>query len=195
MITDEKPPLDDDLLMHYGVRGMKWGVSKAKSASGAPGRYLDSRGISKKKVASGVVGTATVSALLLHPSTRPHAIKLAKSTVLFGASAAGKVLRATGQLGVTALHEVSSVSYKVVKTVGGVAGRATASVGKSTAKLIAEASGLTGKPALAASRPKLKLQERVRGSISRGKDVLIRKRSFFSQIPQMVTAPLGLAIT
>lgn len=28
MITDEKPPLDEDLLMHFGIRGMRWGVRK-----------------------------------------------------------------------------------------------------------------------------------------------------------------------
>lgn len=28
MIHDTKPPLDDDLLIHYGVPGMKWGVRK-----------------------------------------------------------------------------------------------------------------------------------------------------------------------
>lgn len=28
MIHDTKPPLDDDLLMHFGVMGMKWGVRK-----------------------------------------------------------------------------------------------------------------------------------------------------------------------
>lgn len=28
MFDDEKPPLDDDLLMHYGVPGMRWGRRK-----------------------------------------------------------------------------------------------------------------------------------------------------------------------
>lgn len=27
-MLDEKPPLDEDLLLHYGVKGMKWGVRK-----------------------------------------------------------------------------------------------------------------------------------------------------------------------
>lgn len=29
MIDDDKPPLDEALLMHVGVRGMKWGVRKS----------------------------------------------------------------------------------------------------------------------------------------------------------------------
>lgn len=30
MIDAEKPPLDDDLLMHFGIKGMKWGQRKAE---------------------------------------------------------------------------------------------------------------------------------------------------------------------
>lgn len=37
MIHDEKPPLDDDLLMHYGVPGMRWGHRK-NAAPGVPRR-------------------------------------------------------------------------------------------------------------------------------------------------------------
>lgn len=33
MITQEKPPLDEALLAHYGVRGMKWGVRKSRESS------------------------------------------------------------------------------------------------------------------------------------------------------------------
>lgn len=31
MIVAEKPPLDEDLLMHFGVKGMRWGVSTKRT--------------------------------------------------------------------------------------------------------------------------------------------------------------------
>lgn len=34
MLHDEKPPLDDALLLHYGTKGMKWGRRKGKSTTG-----------------------------------------------------------------------------------------------------------------------------------------------------------------
>lgn len=34
MITAEKPPLDADLLVHYGIKGMKWGLRKSKAQTG-----------------------------------------------------------------------------------------------------------------------------------------------------------------
>lgn len=35
---NSKPELNDELLMHYGMRGMKWGVRRGKSVTGV-GRY------------------------------------------------------------------------------------------------------------------------------------------------------------
>jgi hypothetical protein len=34
MIVSEKPPLDEALLIHYGIRGMKWGVRRGKGVTG-----------------------------------------------------------------------------------------------------------------------------------------------------------------
>jgi hypothetical protein len=34
MIVVEKPPLNEDLLIHYGIRGMKWGVRRGKGVTG-----------------------------------------------------------------------------------------------------------------------------------------------------------------
>lgn len=39
-----KPPLDEDLLMHYGIKGMKWGVRRGSSKTGvsrARGAQID----------------------------------------------------------------------------------------------------------------------------------------------------------
>lgn len=35
MLVDDKPPLDEDLLMHFGVPGMKWGHRKARDTGGS----------------------------------------------------------------------------------------------------------------------------------------------------------------
>lgn len=34
MIIEEKPPLDEALLIHYGIRGMKWGMRKGRGTTG-----------------------------------------------------------------------------------------------------------------------------------------------------------------
>lgn len=36
MLLDEKPPLDEDLLAHFGVKGMHWGQRKEKASSAKP---------------------------------------------------------------------------------------------------------------------------------------------------------------
>lgn len=36
MITAEKPALNEDLLVHFGIKGMKWGIRKDRSSSPAP---------------------------------------------------------------------------------------------------------------------------------------------------------------
>jgi hypothetical protein len=35
MLMDDKPPLDEDLLIHFGVKGMRWGHRKSSSDSGS----------------------------------------------------------------------------------------------------------------------------------------------------------------
>lgn len=68
MLIAEKPALDDDLLMHFGVKGMRWGKRKAFDSSGSgtssgPAKPKMSTG---KKVAIGIgvlAGAAAVATL------------------------------------------------------------------------------------------------------------------------------------
>jgi len=64
----EKPPLDDELLIHFGIKGMRWGVRKERRS----GRSGSSKPMStRKKVAIGVAtgvaiaGGAVAAAYLL----------------------------------------------------------------------------------------------------------------------------------
>lgn len=41
MIHDHKPPLDEALLIHFGVKGMKWGVRKNRPSSSSPTQSND----------------------------------------------------------------------------------------------------------------------------------------------------------
>lgn len=68
MLVDEKPPLDEDLLMHFGIKGMRWGHRKPQESGSSSGRSsaAPKQGMStKKKVAIGVgigVGVAGAAA-------------------------------------------------------------------------------------------------------------------------------------
>lgn len=77
MITAEKPPLDEDLLVHFGIKGMKWGVRKRSDSDGNAKPKMST----KKKVAIGAtvaVGAAAVAYIL---ATRGQGPKLGVSKV------------------------------------------------------------------------------------------------------------------
>lgn len=67
MIVIDKPALDEDLLVHFGVKGMRWGRRKASSSDGSS----DKKPMSTKKkvaigagVAAGVAGAAAVAYMM-----------------------------------------------------------------------------------------------------------------------------------
>ncbi|BCL52061.1 hypothetical protein [Siphovirus Jomon_CT89] len=51
---------EDEVLAHYGVKGMRWGVRKQRAASGGAGSTKKRKGLSRKQKAAiaGVLGTA-----------------------------------------------------------------------------------------------------------------------------------------
>lgn len=54
---------EDEVLAHYGVKGMKWGVRKQRAASGGAGSTKKRKGLSRKQKAAiaGVLGTAAAA--------------------------------------------------------------------------------------------------------------------------------------
>jgi hypothetical protein len=62
MLHEQKPPLDEALLVHYGVKGMHWGIRKEKPPSGVA-RFQ----APKPAIASD-----------LHPATKQAAVEVAK---------------------------------------------------------------------------------------------------------------------
>lgn len=64
MIVGDKPPLDDDLLVHFGVKGMKWGVRKEQSTGTRTSEQQAShdKRVKVAKVAGATVGVAVLAA-------------------------------------------------------------------------------------------------------------------------------------
>ena len=146
MLVDEKPPLDEDLLLHYGIPGMKWGQRKApdplvgrRPGMGPPdptGRSESSavepastnrsslaaapprRPMSKgTKVAIGIAGVAAASYVLSKYGMKPRAQAMTSSSNRAGARMALGVLKRSGKVGVGTLKRAPGVAK--------VAGKAT----------------------------------------------------------------------
>lgn len=87
MIVADKPPLDEDLLMHFGVKGMKWGRRKVRdSTSQSPSSSRNTRLTTVKKVALGtaLVGGAAASAYLLSRVGGVKTSQISKASLLEG---------------------------------------------------------------------------------------------------------------
>lgn len=78
MFYVDKPPLNDDLLVHFGVRGMKWGQRRKSSASSS--KKTDGKMSTGKKIGVGaaVVGGAAIAAIILSKRGRTPAIQIGK---------------------------------------------------------------------------------------------------------------------
>lgn len=99
MLVDEKPPLDEDLLKHYGIPGMKWGVRRDRTGNPPMSKT--------KKVAIGTAAAVGTAALLYNPTTRRYTGAVVKKSMRLGASATGAILRKVGRTTVSAISKAS----------------------------------------------------------------------------------------
>lgn len=99
MLVDEKPPLDEALLAHYGIPGMKWGQRRDRTGNPPMSKA--------KKVAIGTAAAVGTAALLYNPTTRRYTGVVVKKSMRLGASATGAILRKVGRTSVSAIRKVS----------------------------------------------------------------------------------------
>lgn len=141
MITEEKPTLDEDLLMHFGIKGMKWGVKKAEDpAKGRPHGSSDSPGLSSHKktmikVAVGV-GLAAGAYVMMTRGMTPRAKAMSSKSTRMGFRAVGKTLSTMGKVTVNTVPKVATTTaragYKTATVTGRLGGKAVATVSRTS---------------------------------------------------------------
>lgn len=119
MLVAEKPPLDEDLLVHFGVKGMRWGQRKPDDGTGMSPS-------TKKKVVVGVgiaVGVAAGAYLLSKRGTVPAVKSFESKSTKLGFRAAGSILKRVGKVSVNAIGKASKVTAKASIKTGQILGK------------------------------------------------------------------------
>lgn len=78
MIKDDKPPLDEALLKHFGVKGMRWGVKKTEIHDQAKAKTQQTlkRASLEYETAATVAGVALVGLAFANSPKAQAAMKL-----------------------------------------------------------------------------------------------------------------------
>lgn len=151
MLVEDKPPLDDELLAHFGIPGMKWGQRKGYIPVGRPGgarpapQSQQSQGHAlMKKLAIGggiVAGVAAGAYLLSKTGTRPSARAMTSRSNAAGLKMTMGLLKRTGKMslsGIKGMPKVAKVggkaAFKTTRFVGKQAGSATKRVAVNSTK-------------------------------------------------------------
>jgi hypothetical protein len=136
----EKPPLDDDLLMHFGVKGMRWGHRKARDDEGgggarrsAPKPPMSEGKKTAIKVAVGV-GVAAGAYFLVRRGMTPRVRALEDKSTKIGFKAAGRVLKTIGKVTVKTVPKVAKTTGKIGVKVGTKSAQITGRIGKNVGK-------------------------------------------------------------
>lgn len=166
MVVVEKPTLDEDLLMHFGIKGMRWGHRKPQpSATG------ETSGMStRKKVVIGVSVAAGVAAgayLLSKRGALPKTKAFESKANRIGFKIAGKVLARVGKTSVKVVTKTAKLSSKVgVKTVtvtGKLGAKITTNVSKATGRNVVSKSKKAGE-AIVGTYRKVQVRRALRNS-------------------------------
>lgn len=144
MLIAEKPPLDEDLLVHFGIKGMKWGVRREKATAAFKQKVGSISNETKIKATVAVGSAATVGVLYATGNLKAATVGTGK-LALAGAKSGGKVLVKSGQLAVKgAFVGTKFVVGGAAKLTGRALGgsfRAVFGSGKKAAEATMEASG------------------------------------------------------
>lgn len=134
IVGQEKPSLDDDLLLHFGIRGMKWGLRRKRDP--APGEKRN--GMSKStKIAIGVSVAAGVAAAAYIVATRGQS----PATRAFSSKANG----AGRRMSMGIIKKMGSVTVKTLRTTANVGSKAVVKTTTTTARLTTKATTTVGR--------------------------------------------------
>lgn len=137
MSVDQKPPLDELYLAHFGIKGMKWGFRKDQSGnSGVASVYNNAGGIniskSQKRKAIAAVGVVAVGSALYATGNLKAATVGGTKLAVTGAVAATKIIAKVGAYTVkTVAQAVGVILGTTVKSAGGIVSKTVETVANS----------------------------------------------------------------